>query len=84
MLGNASVKQTEAYAITEQASIGREMTILDKRLNKKSRKMSETDRELLTKPEKEIFKIKEKYDILFVYNIIFQRVYPLNRSNNKK
>ncbi|MBE98681.1 site-specific integrase [Flavobacterium coralii] len=63
MLGHASVKQTEAYAITEQASIGREMTLLDKRLNKKNRKMSEKDIIILGKLEKEIQLLKEKYNI---------------------
>jgi len=63
MLGHASVKQTEAYAITEQASIGREMTLLDKRLNKKASKMSHADIAILGKLEKEIRLIKEKYNI---------------------
>jgi integrase len=63
MLGHASVKQTEAYAITEQASIGREMALLDKRLNKKASKMSHADIAILTKLEKEIRLIKEKYNI---------------------
>jgi site-specific recombinase XerD len=31
MLGHSSVKQTESYAITEQASIGREMRLLTKK-----------------------------------------------------
>ncbi|WP_159800717.1 site-specific integrase [Flavobacterium sp. MK4S-17] len=63
MLGHASVKQTEAYAITEQASIGREMTLLDKRINKKANKMSQADIAILGKLEKEIRLIKEKYNI---------------------
>lgn len=63
MLGHASVKQTEAYAITEQASIGREMKLLDKRLNKKANKMSKADIAILGKLEKEIQLIKEKYNI---------------------
>jgi integrase len=63
MLGHASVKQTEAYAITEQASIGREMALLDKRLNKKASKMSHADIAILGKLEKEIRLIKEKYNI---------------------
>ncbi len=32
MLGHSSVKQTEEYAITEQVSIGREMEVLNKKL----------------------------------------------------
>lgn len=63
MLGHASVKQTEAYAITEQASIGREMALLDKKLNKNANKMSKADIAILGKLEKEIRMIKEKYNI---------------------
>jgi len=63
MLGHASVKQTEAYAITEQASIGREMSLLDKRLNKKASRMSKSDIAILGKLEKEILQIKRKYNI---------------------
>ncbi|RZJ91483.1 MAG: site-specific integrase [Chryseobacterium sp.] len=63
LLGHASVKQTEAYAITEQATIGREMSILNKKLNKKKPKMSESDITVLQRLEKEIEAIKKKYDI---------------------
>lgn len=63
LLGHASVKQTEAYAITEQATIGREMSILNKKLNKKKLAMSESDISVLRRLEKEIETIKKKYDI---------------------
>jgi len=63
LLGHASVKQTEAYAITEQATIGREMSILNKKLNKKKPKMSESDIAVLQRLEKEIEAIRKKYDI---------------------
>lgn len=63
LLGHASVKQTEAYAITEQATIGREMSLLNKKLNKTSEKMSEPDLEVLDRLEKEIQAIKKKYNI---------------------
>lgn len=61
LLGHASVKQTEAYAITEQATIGREMSILNEKLNKNIIKISQSDLEVLNRLEKEIQKIKEKY-----------------------
>ena len=63
MLGHASVKQTEAYAITEQATIGREMLLLNKRLNEKSPVMSGSDLDLLIRLENEIKAIKKKYNI---------------------
>lgn len=63
MLGHSSVKQTEAYAITEQATIGREMSILNKKLNKNSAKMSKPDLAVLSRLEKEIQAIKKKYNI---------------------
>jgi integrase len=63
MLGHASVKQTEAYAITEQSTIGREMSMLNKRLNKKSPVMSGSDLDLLIRLENEIKAIKKKYNI---------------------
>lgn len=63
MLGHASVKQTEAYAITEQKTIGREMSLLNKRLNKTSVNISKTDLAILSRLEKEINEIKKKYNI---------------------
>ena len=63
MLGHASVKQTEAYAITEQVTIGREMSLLNKRLSKTSFKMSKVDLAVLSRLEKDIKIIKEKYNI---------------------
>ncbi|MDP5200183.1 site-specific integrase [Flavobacterium sp. DG2-3] len=63
LLGHSSVKQTEAYAITEQATIGREMSILNKKLNKTKSKISKPDLEILTRLEKEIQAIKKKYNI---------------------
>ncbi|OXA99004.1 recombinase [Flavobacterium plurextorum] len=63
LLGHASVKQTEAYAITEQATIGREMSLLNKKLNKTASKMSKPDLAVLSRLEKEIQAIKKKYNI---------------------
>lgn len=63
LLGHSSVKQTEAYAITEQATIGREMSILNKKLNKTSSKISQPDLAILGRLEKEIQAIKKKYNI---------------------
>lgn len=61
MLGHSSVKQTESYAITEQASIGREMSVLTNKLNPKIPEISIPDLNLLERLEKEIQEIKEKY-----------------------
>ncbi|REH01004.1 site-specific integrase [Flavobacterium aquicola] len=63
MLGHSSVKQTESYAITEQASIGREMSVLTKKLNSEKTEMTQQDSALLCRLEKEIQIIKEKYKI---------------------
>lgn len=63
MLGHSSVKQTEAYAITEQVTVGREMALLNKRINKTDPVMCESDLAILTRLEKEIKKIKRKYHL---------------------
>lgn len=63
LLGHASVKQTEAYAITEQATIGREMSLLNKKLNKVTPKISKSDLAVLSRLEKEIEAIKKKYNV---------------------
>jgi integrase len=63
LLGHSSVKQTESYAITEQATIGREMSILNEKLNKPKAKISPSDMEVLNRIEKEIQTIKKKYGI---------------------
>lgn len=63
LLGHASVKQTEAYAITEQATIGREMSLLNKKLNKTTPKISKSDLAVLSRLEKEIQAIKNKYNV---------------------
>lgn len=63
LLGHASVKQTEAYAITEQATIGREMSLLNKRLKTANPEISPEDLSSLSRLEEEIKAIKEKYKI---------------------
>jgi len=63
MLGHSSVKQTEAYAITEQVTVGREMALLNKRINKTDPVMCESDLAILSRLEKEIKKIKKKYHL---------------------
>lgn len=63
MLGHSSVKQTESYAITEQATIGREMTLLNKKLNPEKIEITQDDLTALSRLEKEIAIIKEKYKI---------------------
>ena len=65
MLGHSSVKQTESYAITEQATIGREMTLLNKRLHPEKTEMSQEDLTALIRLENELELIKEKYKIPF-------------------
>ena len=57
MLGHASVKQTVAYAITEQKTIGREMSLLNKRVNKTNVSISKSDLAILTRIEMEINEI---------------------------
>lgn len=61
MLGHSSVKQTESYAITEQATIGREMSVLTQKLNQQKPEISQEDLTTLEKLEKEIQLIKNKY-----------------------
>jgi integrase len=61
LLGHSSVKQTEAYAITEQATIGREMSLLNQKLNPQTTDISLEDLTMLEKLEKEIQLIKNKY-----------------------
>jgi integrase len=61
MLGHSSVKQTESYAITEQATIGREMSVLTQKLNQQAPEISQEDISTLEKLEKEIQLIKGKY-----------------------
>jgi len=63
MLGHSSVKQTESYAITEQATIGREMTLLNRKLNPEKIEMGMEDLTILSRLEKEIEIIKKKYNI---------------------
>ncbi|MEZ7516061.1 site-specific integrase [Flavobacterium frigidarium] len=63
MLGHSSVKQTEAYAITEQVTVGREMALLNKRINKTDPVMCESDLAILSRLEKEIKRIKQKYNL---------------------
>ncbi len=46
-----------------QATIGREMLLLNKKLNKTNPKMLKSDLEILNKLEKEIQAIKKKYNI---------------------
>lgn len=63
MLGHQSIRQTEEYAITEQVTIGREMSQLKKKLNKQNRPIPENDLAKLKSLEKEIAILKEKYNI---------------------
>jgi integrase len=61
LLGHSSVKQTEYYAITEQVTIGREMSKLNQKLNPHKPEISQKDLAALERLEKEIELIKNKY-----------------------
>ncbi|MEO8254451.1 MAG: tyrosine-type recombinase/integrase [Flavobacterium sp.] len=63
LLGHQSVKQTEAYAITEQVSIGHEMGLISERLTIPKLKITTEDLDILGRLEKEIIAIKEKYNL---------------------
>lgn len=63
MLGHSSVKQTESYAITEQATIGREMTLLNKKLSSEKTEISQEDLTAISRLENALELIKEKYNI---------------------
>lgn len=63
MLGHASVKQTEEYAITEQQTIGRNMQVLKQKLFKETYIESEEELKILSRLEKEIKEMKEKIKI---------------------
>lgn len=63
MLGHASVKQTEEYAITEQQTIGRNMQVLKQKLLKETCIESEEELKILSRLEKEIKEMKEKIKI---------------------
>jgi integrase len=63
LLKHSSVKQTEAYAITEQATIDKEIPILNDKLTKNKLKISPMDLDALSRLGKEIQLIKKKYDI---------------------
>jgi integrase len=63
MLGHSSVKQKETYAITEQVTVGREMALLNERINKTNPIMCESDLAILARLEKEIKDIKQKYNV---------------------
>jgi integrase len=54
MLGHQSIRQTEDYAITEQATVGREMAQLKKRLSKKQPDIPQSELRTLQRLEKEI------------------------------
>lgn len=61
MMGHQSVKQTEEYAITEQESIGKEMSQLKERLKKPTQdKTNSNSLEYLKSLEKQIQKITKK------------------------
>ncbi|MFP5439108.1 MAG: site-specific integrase [Bacteroidia bacterium] len=63
MLGHSSIRQTEAYAITEEQTVGREMLQLKNRLESKPKGIPENELATLQRLEQEIKAIKEKYNI---------------------
>ena len=64
MLGHQSVSQTEEYAITEQISIGREMTGLKQRLADKEDVSGELTLKTIERMEKELSEMKRKFTII--------------------
>jgi integrase len=63
MLGHSSIRQTESYAITQEKTIGREMSELKNRLQGKSKAIPANELATLHRLEQEIKAIKEKYNI---------------------
>lgn len=61
MLGHQSIRQTESYALTTEQTVGREMSLLNKRLNKTAPQMSLDDLDIIRKLEKEIKAIQDRY-----------------------
>jgi len=68
MLGHSAVKQTEEYAITEQAAIGREMKNLNDKLNNTKNKSTNNINMLLAGLQKEMEKLKGTESCLFNEN----------------
>ncbi|PZX93148.1 site-specific integrase [Flavobacterium aquariorum] len=64
MLGHQSVSQTEQYALTEQISIGREMTGLKQRLADKEDVSGKVTLQTIERMEKELRDMKEKLALL--------------------
>jgi integrase len=61
MLGHASVKQTEEYAITEQQTIGRKMKELKEKLSPTALTGSESGLSTLDRLEREIMELKAQF-----------------------
>ena len=64
MLGHSSVKQTEEYAITEQAAIGREMQGLKERLADKEDVSGNLTLQTIERMEKELIEMKKKLALM--------------------
>lgn len=64
MLGHQSVSQTEEYAITEQISIGREMSGLKQRLADKEDVSGELTLKTIERMEKELNEMRKKLSLI--------------------
>ncbi|MGJ1516839.1 site-specific integrase [Sphingobacterium siyangense] len=60
MLGHRSIKQTEEYAMTEQRTIGREMSELKNKLASQHKDKAEDDLALLNRLSKEVEELKKR------------------------
>jgi len=63
MLGHSSIRQTESYAITEEQTIGREMSELKNKLHGRPKSIPENELATLNRLEQEKKAIREKYNI---------------------
>jgi len=63
MLGHQSIRQTESYAITAEQTIGKEMKELGSRLGRVKPSIPAEGLEIISKLEKELRELKEKFGI---------------------
>ncbi|MFD2602947.1 site-specific integrase [Flavobacterium suzhouense] len=63
MLGHQSIRQTESYAITAEQTIGREMKELGIKLGKSKQAIPQEGIEMISKLEKELKELKQRYGL---------------------